>query len=257
MCNTGRRINKTTEGLWIPRPPLHLGWKQFLTVVEWFKFTMFRRDFVNIESKRVYLHWSLVVRCLLWPLKFTISKTERCYLWFLNYIFHFISFAHSIYSLWGFQALNSVEYAIDMIELQCLGHLSIEPKMAVAVRNLLKSRSGSFLYLTIAFIGTFIWEPPQKYDLFKIVVLKLRTSYEHGLENNRIRRSPWEAWKYLVCFCFRHPDLKLAKDCLENVLPYYFWSEVIICPICLTCLKTYVSIVCDVRREIYNAHWLF
>ena len=38
----------------------------------------------------------------------------------------------------------------------------------------------------------------------------------------KVRENPNEVWSD---FCLKHPDLKQAYDCLNNIPPYHFWSS--------------------------------
>ena len=157
-----------------------------------------------------------------------LLKLERCQLWFLKNIFYLPSSAHSTLIL-KLSGLNFTESKIDVNRPLFLRRLITEPKMATVVKNLFRSRAESYFDSSISSTGVLpnIFEASRKYGLFDYFKLWSETSvfpvYSWWKKPVRckVRENQNEVWSD---FCLKHPDLKQAYDCLNNVPPYHFWS---------------------------------
>ena len=141
-----------------------------------------------------------------------LLKLERCQLWFLKNIFYVPSFAHSTLIL-KLSGLNSIESEIDVKQLLFLGRLITEPKIAIVVKNLFRSRAESYFDSSISSTGVFpnICEALQKYSLFAYFKLWFETSvfpvysWWKATVRQKVHENQNEVWSD---FCLKHPDLK-------------------------------------------------
>ena len=125
--------------------------------------------------------------------------------------------------------LNSIEAEIDMRKLLFLGRLVTEPKMAPSLRNLLRSRTESLFDKDVKSIGILpsICEALNKYDLFNYFEIWFNSStfpmYGNwkSIFKNKLRDLESRLWLEI---CSGHPNMHVAKVCLENVSPSKFWS---------------------------------
>ena len=125
--------------------------------------------------------------------------------------------------------LNSIESEIAIKKFLFLGHLIKEPKMSPAVKSLFDSRTKSFFNSDITSLGVLpsVAEVLHKYELFDY--------FENWHDSSAF--PTYTIWKKIVrdkifdferhawdSFCESHPDMRVAYSCLENVLPFCFWS---------------------------------
>ena len=101
--------------------------------------------------------------------------------------------------------------------------------MATAVKNMFRSRAESYFDSSISSTGVLpkICEALRKYGLSEYFKLWFETSvfpvysWWKTTVRRKVRENQNEVWSD---FCLKHPDLKQAYDCLNNVPPDRFWS---------------------------------
>ena len=126
--------------------------------------------------------------------------------------------------------LNSVESETDVNRVLFFGRLITEPKMAAVVKNLFGSRAESYFDSNISSTSVLpnICESLRKYGLFDYFKSWFETSVfpVYSWWKATVRRKACENQNEVWSdFCLKHPDLKQAYDCLNNVSPYHFWSS--------------------------------
>ena len=112
--------------------------------------------------------------------------------------------------------LDSIEAEIEMRKLLFLDRLVIEPKVALSVRNLLRSRTESLFDTDVKSIGILpsICEALSKYDLFDYFGIWFISSSFHtyettGSQLSNIKFGTWRVdcgWNS-VLFCSGHPNM--------------------------------------------------
>ena len=125
--------------------------------------------------------------------------------------------------------LNSIEAEIDMKKLLFLGRLTTEPKVALSVRNFLRSRTESLFDTDVKSIGILlsICEALNIYDLFNYFEIWFNSSTFHMYGNwksivkNKVGDMETKLW---LEFCSGHPNMHVAQVCSENLSPPKFWS---------------------------------
>ena len=144
--------------------------------------------------------------------------------------------------------LNSIEAEIDMRKLLFLGRLVTEPKMALSLKNLLRSRIESLFDKDVKSTGILpsICEALNKYDLFNYFEIWFNsstfTTYGNwkSVVKNKVRNLESRLW---LEFCSGHPNIHVAQACLENVSPSKFWSLADLYPDLVSRLHTQVRLM--------------
>ena len=152
-----------------------------------------------------------------------IAKLERCQQWFLKNIFYVPNFA-SIRLILKLSGLNSIESEIALRKLLFLGRMITENKSTATVRNLFHYRVDSFFDGSASSLGRLpsIREALHRYELF---------DYFESWFHNSAFPNYW-SWKTIVENkvnkyeenALSHPNLHIARACLENVPPRMFWA---------------------------------
>ena len=121
--------------------------------------------------------------------------------------------------------------------------------MSVAVRTLFQSRTESFFDVNIISIGVVscICEAYKNMTLLTILKHGSMTVYSLRTQSGKIvRRKVSERQEGIWSdFCSSHPDLKVARDCLHNAHPYYFWSSANQYPDLVKRFLTQVRLMCN------------
>ena len=157
-----------------------------------------------------------------------LHKLERCQMWFLKIIFFVPKFAPNLLIL-QLAGLNSIESEIDIKKLLFLGRLLTEPKMTFVVKSLFQSRAASYFDPNIKSIGVLpsICDTLCKYNLFIYFETWFHNSvfpcYEEwkSIVYHEVRNSEMNKWTE---YCVSHPNLHVAKACIDNIPPQQFWS---------------------------------
>ena len=157
-----------------------------------------------------------------------LHKLEHCQIWFLKIIFFAPKFVPNLLIL-QLAGLNSIESEIDIRKLLFLGRLLTEPKMIFVVKSLFQSRAASYFDPNIKSIGVLpsICDTLCKYNLFTYFETWFYNSifpcYEEwkSIVYHEVRNSEMNKWTE---YCVSHPNLHVAKACIDNIPPQHIWS---------------------------------
>ena len=157
-----------------------------------------------------------------------LAKIERCQQWFLKNIFYVPKFA-PIRLILKLSGLNSIESEIALRKLLFLGRMITENRLAPTVRNLFRYRVGSFFDENIFSLGILpsIREALHRYELFDYFeswfhnsTFPNYSSWE-TIVKSKINKYEENAWNE---YALSHPNLHIARACLENVPLRMFWA---------------------------------
>ena len=150
-------------------------------------------------------------------------------MWFLQIIVFVPKFVPNLQIL-QLAGLSSVGSEIDIRKILFLGRLLTEPKMTFVVKSLFQSRATSYFDPNIKSAGILlsICDTLLKYNLFTYFETWFHISvflcYEEwkSIVYREVRNSEMNKWT--EC-CVSHPNLHLAKACIDNIPPpQLFWS---------------------------------
>ena len=119
---------------------------------------------------------------------------------------------------------NSIESEIDIRKLLFIGRLLTEPKMTFVVKSLFQSRAASYFDPNIKSVGVLpsICDTLCKYNLFTYFETWFHNSifpcYEEwkSIVYHEVRNSEMNKWTE---YCVSHPNLHVAKACIDNIPP--------------------------------------
>ena len=138
--------------------------------------------------------------------------------------------------------------SIDIRKLLFSSRLVTESRMALSVRNLVRSRTESLFDKNVRSTGILpsICEALNKYDLFNYFEIWFNSStfptYGNwkSIVKNKVRDLESRLW---LEFCSGHPNMHVAQVCLENVSPSKFWSLADLYPDLVSRLHTQVRLM--------------
>ena len=157
-----------------------------------------------------------------------LAKLERCQQWFLKNIFDVPKFA-LIRLILKLSSLNSIESEIALRKLLFLGRIITENKLTPTVRNLFRYRVDSYFDENICSLGILpsICEALHRYEVFDYFESWFHNSTFPNywswktIVKSKINKSEENAWNE---YALSHPNLDIARACLENVPPRMFWA---------------------------------
>ena len=156
------------------------------------------------------------------------AKLERCQQWFLKNIVYVPKFT-PIRLILKLSGLNSIESEIAPRKLLFLGRMITENKLTPTVRNLFRYRVDSFFDENISSLCVLpsICEALHRYELFDYFESWFHNSTfpNHSswktIVKSKINKYEENAWNK---YALSHPNLDIARACLENVPLRMFWA---------------------------------